>query len=80
FYQSLITGTLDEVIEHFRTDTTVKAHEFAQSIGGGVIDLINLATLPPPRNSSIEDVAIKWIVGKTVFDRLARKRDMCVVE
>ncbi|CAK4663319.1 unnamed protein product [Aphanomyces euteiches] len=75
-----ICGTLDEVMEHFRTNTTEKAQELARRIGKKAIDSIILATLPPPRNSSIEDVVIRWNLGKTVLDHLARKRDMCVVE
>ncbi|CAK4663309.1 unnamed protein product [Aphanomyces euteiches] len=75
-----INATLDEVMEHFRTDTTEKAQQLVHRVGRGAVDSVNLARLPPPCNSSIEDVIVKWNLGKNPFNGLARKRDMCVVE
>ncbi|KAH9140595.1 hypothetical protein AeRB84_015182 [Aphanomyces euteiches] len=75
-----INGTLEEVIEHFRIDTTKKAQEVIQRIGHGALDSIKLASLPPPSNSPLESVIVKWIAGKMAFDGLSRRRDTCVVE
>ncbi|CAK4739310.1 unnamed protein product [Aphanomyces euteiches] len=75
-----INGTLEEVIEHFRIDSTEKAQELIQRTEDGALDSIKLASLPPPSNSPLETVIVKWIMGKTAFDGLSRRRDMCAVE
>ncbi|CAK4106161.1 unnamed protein product [Aphanomyces euteiches] len=75
-----INGTLEEVIEHFRIDSTEKAQELIQRTEDDALDSIKLASLPPPSNSPLETVIVKWIMGKTAFDGLSRRRDMCAVE
>ncbi|CAK4833850.1 unnamed protein product, partial [Aphanomyces euteiches] len=75
-----ITGTLDEVVELFRTETTLHAHEHSNGVGRGFVDGVTLATLPVPVDSTMENIAIKWYLAKTAFQGLVRPRDACVVE
>ncbi|KAF0692732.1 Aste57867_16190 [Aphanomyces stellatus] len=75
-----IQGTLEEVIDLFRTDTTEMAKEYCQRVGKGLVDAVNLYTLATPSSDSPTRISLKWILAKSALDGVVRKRDGCVLE
>ncbi|KAF0717072.1 Aste57867_2510 [Aphanomyces stellatus] len=77
-----VAGTLDEVIEIFDTSTTLKAKEYAQRFGKGLLDAVNLySLLQPTAEQPNEKIAISWwaLEGATM-EQIIKPRDAVVLE
>ncbi|CAK5204780.1 unnamed protein product [Aphanomyces euteiches] len=71
-----VAGTIEEIIELFRTDTPKHAARFRRRFGKGVSEAITLYSL---RDTPQERVAVKWQGFKSPLS-LVRPRDNCVLE
>ncbi|KAF0692731.1 Aste57867_16189 [Aphanomyces stellatus] len=72
-----IHGTLDEVLDLFRTDTIERAKDYCQRIDRSLLDAVQLfalATPPGPR------ISVKWLLTKRALGSFVSKRDASVVE
>ncbi|CAK4895684.1 unnamed protein product, partial [Aphanomyces euteiches] len=72
-----LPGTIDEVANFYRTDTTEEAKELVNRTSNGVLDIVNLYTIQDTPESKIQ---LQWIVGKGAFDGIVKKRDFCNLE
>ncbi|KAF0756649.1 hypothetical protein AaE_004543 [Aphanomyces astaci] len=76
-----VAGTLDEVIDLFRTDTTFKAKEYVKRFGKGLLDAVNLYTIVDPTpDFPNEKVAVTWFAMKSPFDKIVANRDCVMLE
>ncbi|KAH9103800.1 hypothetical protein LEN26_012314 [Aphanomyces euteiches] len=76
-----VVGTVDEVVELFRTDTTEQARFYCQRTQRNLVDAVNLYTILAPTAETPHDkIQIKWIVGKSTLSGLFKQRDFCCLE
>ncbi|RHY05280.1 hypothetical protein DYB25_008249 [Aphanomyces astaci] len=76
-----VAGTLDEVIDLFRTDTTFKAKEYVKRFGKGLLDAVNLYTIVDPTpDFPNEKIAATWFAMKSPFDKIVANRDCVMLE
>ncbi|ETV77001.1 hypothetical protein H257_08918 [Aphanomyces astaci] len=76
-----VAGTLDEVIDLFRTDTTFKAKEYVKRFGKGLLDAVNLYTIVDPTpDFPNEKIAVTWFAMKSPFDKIVANRDCVMLE
>ncbi|CAK4418807.1 unnamed protein product, partial [Aphanomyces euteiches] len=69
--------TLEEVAHFYRNDTTEEFKEMVRRTGHGMVDAANLYWV---HRSAEAKVRIQWILVKTPFDGVVKKRDFCVLE
>ncbi|KAF0719619.1 Aste57867_913 [Aphanomyces stellatus] len=76
-----VAGTIDELVDLFRNDTTERAKEFVQRFGKGLLDSANLYTLAAPTFAQPNDrVAINWMAFKPPIKNVVMPRDCCYLE
>ncbi|ETV96455.1 hypothetical protein H310_10207 [Aphanomyces invadans] len=76
-----VAGTLDEVIDLFRTDSTFKAKEYVKRFGKGLLDAVNLYSIVEPTPAfPNEKVGITWFAMKSPFDKIVANRDCVMLE
>ncbi|KAF0700516.1 Aste57867_8955 [Aphanomyces stellatus] len=74
-------GSVEEVVELFRTDTTEQAQDFCRRTGRALIDFVNLYDIMAPTSAAPYDkIQIKWILGKSPLGGIVKKRDFCCLE
>ncbi|KAH9109812.1 hypothetical protein LEN26_013594 [Aphanomyces euteiches] len=69
--------TLEEVAYFYRNDTTEEFKEMVRRTGHGMVDAANLYWI---HRSAEAKVRIQWLLVKTPFDGVVKKRDFCVLE
>ncbi|KAG9399370.1 hypothetical protein AC1031_011761 [Aphanomyces cochlioides] len=72
-----LAGTLEEVAHLYRNDTTEELKEMVRRTGHGMMDAANLYWI---HRSAESKVRIQWLLVKTPFDGVVKKRDFCVLE
>ncbi|KAF0719621.1 Aste57867_915 [Aphanomyces stellatus] len=76
-----VAGTIDEVVELFRNDTTTRAKAYVARFGRGLLDSANLYTLASPTLDRPNDaVAINWTAFQSPIKPLVMPRDGCYLE
>ncbi|KAF0700811.1 Aste57867_8662 [Aphanomyces stellatus] len=76
-----IAGTIEEVVELFRNDTTEHAKEYVNRFGKGLLDSANLYTLVEPSEvHPNESVTINWMALKSPLKAVVMERDCCYLE
>ncbi|KAF0700808.1 Aste57867_8659 [Aphanomyces stellatus] len=76
-----VAGTIDEVVELFRNDTTERAKAYVARFGKGLLDSANLYTLAEPTADQPHDsVAINWTAFQSPVKNVVLPRDCCYLE
>ncbi|KAF0719618.1 Aste57867_912 [Aphanomyces stellatus] len=78
---SEVMGTIDEVVELFRNDTTEQAKEYVARFGRDLLDAASLYTLAEPSAATPnEKVGITWYALRSPLKKVILERDACLLE
>ncbi|KAF0719622.1 Aste57867_916 [Aphanomyces stellatus] len=76
-----VAGSIDEVVDLFRNDTTERAKAYVARFGKGLLDSANLYTLTSPTHEHPNDsVGITWMALKSPVQGIVMPRDTCYLE
>ncbi|CAK5054829.1 unnamed protein product [Aphanomyces euteiches] len=72
-----VAGTIEEVAYFYRNETTDDSKDMVERTGHGLTDVINLYTI---KDTPEFKARLQWLLVKTTFDGVVRKRDFCYLE
>ncbi|CAK4741883.1 unnamed protein product [Aphanomyces euteiches] len=76
-----IVGTMTEVFDLFRSQTTEEAKEYCRRFGNVLEDAVNLYSIfPATPETPHEMVGISWRVIRPPVDKLITRRDSCLLD
>ncbi|CAK4757210.1 unnamed protein product, partial [Aphanomyces euteiches] len=72
-----LAATLDEVANFFRTRTRYELKEMADRTDATPLNAAELYTI---QESQDVDIRVQWLLEKTPFDVVVKKRDFCLLK
>ncbi|KAG9401362.1 hypothetical protein AC1031_009227 [Aphanomyces cochlioides] len=76
-----VVGTMDEVVDLFRSQTTEQAKEYVRRFGNLMADAVNLYTIVPATpEEPHEMIGISWRAFKPPVEGVVKRRDACVLD
>ncbi|KAH9161858.1 hypothetical protein LEN26_001224 [Aphanomyces euteiches] len=79
--RSEVAGTIDEIVELFRKETTEEAKDYVSRFGRDLLVAANLYTLvQPSQEHPHEHVSINWYAMESPLKKIVMERDSCLLE
>ncbi|KAF0717768.1 Aste57867_2107 [Aphanomyces stellatus] len=76
-----VVGTLDEVVELFKSETTQEAKAYCRRFGHLMTDAVTLYSIVPPRRTDQREmINLSWRSFKSAIGNVITPRDACVLD
>ncbi|CAK4228712.1 unnamed protein product [Aphanomyces euteiches] len=76
-----VVGSMNEVFDLFRSQTTDEAKEYCRRFGKTLIDAVNLYSIVPATpEAPHEMIGVSWRAFKGSVDKVVKLRDACIVD
>ncbi|CAK4135621.1 unnamed protein product [Aphanomyces euteiches] len=75
-----VPGSMDEVVDLFRSQTTEQAKEYVRRFGHLMTDQITLYSIVPATEDPQEMIGVCWRAFKPAVEKLAMRRDACLLD